>query len=87
MSGQRAYDLRMVDLLTPTAAELDAEVDALVTRLSTGAPQALRATKQLLNELDGSFDAAVVRRGADLSAQVVSMPETRDMLRAKFAKG
>ncbi|HYE63164.1 MAG TPA: enoyl-CoA hydratase/isomerase family protein [Phycisphaerales bacterium] len=85
MSGQRAHELRMVDVLAPTPAELDAETDALVARLSSAAPQALRATKQLLNELDGSFDAEVVRRGADLSAKVVMMPETREMLRAKFA--
>jgi enoyl-CoA hydratase/carnithine racemase len=87
MSGQKAYDLRMVDALAPTVGELDAEVEAMVTRLKAGAPQAMRATKQLLNELDGSFDSAVVKRGADLSAHVVNMPETRELLRAKFAKG
>lgn len=85
MTGQRAFEQRMVDAVTPTAAELDAETEALVSRLAGGAPQALRATKQLLNELDGSVDGAVVRRGADLSAKVVMMPETREMLRAKFA--
>jgi hypothetical protein len=33
------------------------------------------------------MDGELVRKGADLSAHVVAMPETRALLRAKFAKG
>jgi len=51
-------------------------------RLATGGPQAIRATKELLARLDGSDDEGVVRRGAELSARVIAMPETQAMLRA-----
>jgi enoyl-CoA hydratase/carnithine racemase len=86
VSGQRAHELGMVDRVVPTLADLDAATNEIVQRLTTGGPHALRATKTLLNELDGSNDASVVRKGADLSAQVVAMPETQQMLRAKFAQ-
>lgn len=83
MSGSKAYELGMVDHLVERVEALDAACDELVTRLASGGPHALRATKSLLNQLDGSLDADVVKRGADLSAKVVAMEETRAMLRAK----
>ncbi len=86
MSGQRAFELGMVDKVFPTVTDLDAEAAELAQRLATGGPQALRATKDLLNQLDGSTDAAAVKRGAELSAQVIAMPETQEVLRAKLAK-
>jgi methylglutaconyl-CoA hydratase len=86
MSGQQAFDLGMVDHVVPTLADLDSATETLVQRLSAGAPHALRATKKLLNEIDGSLDASLVKRGADLSAQVVMTPETRAMLSAKLTK-
>jgi methylglutaconyl-CoA hydratase len=86
MSGQRALELGMVDRVVPTVAELDAAAAEMAQRLATGGPQALRATKSLLNQLDGSLDAAAVRQGAELSARVIAMPETQAVLRAKLAK-
>lgn len=86
MSGQQAFDLGMVDHVVPTLADLDSATETLVQRLSAGAPHALRATKNLLNEIDGSLDASLVKRGADLSAQVVMTAETRAMLSAKLTK-
>jgi methylglutaconyl-CoA hydratase len=85
VSGQRAFELGMVDRVVPSLEALDGGVDEIVQRLLSGGPQAIAATKKLLNELDGSGDAEVVKRGADLSAKVVSLPETRASLRAKFA--
>lgn len=86
MSGQQAFDLGMVDHVVPTLADLDSTTETLVQRLSAGAPHALRATKNLLNEIDGSLDASLVKRGADLSAHVVMTAETRAMLSAKLTK-
>lgn len=63
MSGQGAFEAGIVTQVVPTAAELDGAVEDLVQRLASGGPHALRATKRLLNELDGSLDAGVVRRG------------------------
>jgi enoyl-CoA hydratase/carnithine racemase len=84
MSGAKAYELGMVDHLVESVDMLDAACSELTTRLASGGPHALRATKSLLNQLDGSLDADVVKRGADLSAKVVAMEETRAMLRAKM---
>jgi methylglutaconyl-CoA hydratase len=86
MSGQRALELGMVDRVVPTIAGLDAAAAEMVQRLATGGPQALRATKSLLNQLDGSLDEAAVRQGAELSARVIAMPETQATLRAKLSK-
>lgn len=86
MSGQQAFDLGMVDRIVPTSAELDAATAEMAARLAAGGPHALRATKDLLNQLDSSYDAAIVKRGADLSAKVVALPETQATLRAKFSK-
>lgn len=86
MSGQRAFELGMVTQAVASADELDSAVDALAKRLSAGGPHALRATKKLLNTLDGSDDAEIVRRGAELSAAVLATPEARERLAANFAR-
>jgi enoyl-CoA hydratase/carnithine racemase len=84
MSGQQAFEIGMVDHVVASGAELGPATDALALRLSQGGPNALRATKELLNRLDGSLDAEAVRRGADLSASVLQTPETQAALRAKM---
>jgi methylglutaconyl-CoA hydratase len=84
MTGQRAHELGLVDHVVPTREELDAAADVITQRLMTGGPNALRVTKGLLNELDGSLDAEQARRGAALSAEVLGQPEARAMLRAKL---
>lgn len=84
MSGAEAHAIGMVTAVVPTAAELDAATNDLVKSLSAGGPNALRATKSLLNEIDGSLDAAIVRKGATLSAQVLSTPDAQARLRAKM---
>lgn len=82
MTGQQAFDIGMVDRVVPAASDLAAATSDTAGRLASGGPHALRATKALLNELDGSLDDGVVRRGADLSAKIVAMDETRALLRA-----
>lgn len=84
MSGHDAHAVGIVSHLAPTADHLDAATDALVATLCKAAPHALAATKKLLNELDGSTDAALVRRGADLSASVLATDLTQAMLRKKL---
>ncbi|MDX2132176.1 MAG: enoyl-CoA hydratase/isomerase family protein [Planctomycetota bacterium] len=85
MPGTQAHALGMADLLAPDRDALDALVKDTAARLALGGPAAVRATKDLLNHLDGSLDADLVRRGADLSARVVALPETQAVLRARFA--
>lgn len=84
MSGQRAWELGLVTECVPTE-RLDEAVAALAARLASGGPRALRATKAWLNELDGSNDAALIRRGAMISAEVVGGEEAQRTLRARFA--
>lgn len=86
MSGQQAFDVGIVNQVVPTRDDLDKVVNDCAARLSTGGPNALRATKALLNELDNSLDEEMGRRAAQLSAQVLATPEAQAMLRAKLAK-
>jgi methylglutaconyl-CoA hydratase len=84
MTGARAAELGIVNHAVATREELDAYVGQLAQRLATGGTAAVRATKSLLNDLDGSLDADLARRSADLSAQVLATPEAQTMLRAKL---
>ncbi len=85
MSGLQAQECGMVNALAPSLDQLDATVNEVVTRLAAGGPDAMRATKRLLNEIDGSLDESVVLRGAELSAQVLATPDAQRRLRAKLA--
>ena len=84
MSGQQAFELGIINHVVPSREALDIAVAELAQRLATGGPSALRATKALLNELDGSLDADLARRGAELSARVLASDEAQSMLRAKL---
>jgi len=84
MSGREALAAGIVNECVERLDELDTAVQRLATRLAVGGPNALRATKVLLNELDGSLDAAMANRGAEISAGVLATPEAQAMLRAKL---
>lgn len=81
MSGFDAHELGIVTHVVPTAEDLPAAAEQLIQRLATGGPNALRATKSLLNDLDNSRDAAILKRAADLSADVLNTPATQATLR------
>lgn len=84
MSGREAHACGMIDVLCESASELDGATDSVVKKLAAGGPQALAATKNLLNELDGSLDEAIVLKGAQLSASVLATPDAQARLRAKL---
>ena len=84
MSGLEAHREGIVTMVVGTREELDVEAAKVAARLATGAPGALRATKALMNEIDGSLDREVLRRAAKLSADVLNMPQTQAMLRSKL---
>jgi len=86
MTGRRAHELGMVDRLVEKAGDLDAATAELVERLGTGGPMAMAATKGLLNDLDGSGDGQLVRRGAELSARVLCTAAAQEALRARRKK-
>lgn len=86
MSGQQAFDLGIVNHVVPTRDDLDKAAADLVDRLAKGGPNALRATKSLLNDLDGSLNEQLGQRAAALSAQVLATPEAQETLRKKLAE-
>lgn len=84
MSGRDAHALGIVTDVVETADDLAAATANMAGRIAQGGPIALRATKSLLNQIDGSTDASSVRRGAELSAAVIDDPESRRMLKQKL---
>jgi methylglutaconyl-CoA hydratase len=84
MSGREAHALGIVTDLVETREQLDAGAKALADHIAAGGPEALRATKRLLNELDGSLDADLGRRSAQLSADVLRNPKSIEALRARL---
>ncbi|MGD9693296.1 MAG: enoyl-CoA hydratase/isomerase family protein [Phycisphaerales bacterium] len=85
MSGARAAQLGLVTRSVPNLTDLDSAVHELTSRLVSAGPAALRATKAWLNSLDPTPSSVTLRRGADISAEVVAGPEAQANLRAKFA--
>lgn len=85
MSGLRAYELGMVSHCVPKE-ELDSTVDDLAASIAKAGPQALRATKGFLNEIEGDRMEQLVRKGAEISASVIATPEAQAMLSSIFGK-
>ena len=86
MSGLRAHELSMVSHCVPKE-ELDQTVDEIAQRIAKAGPLALRATKGLLNEIEGERLESLVRRGAEVSTSVIETPEARAMLAGVFGGG
>jgi enoyl-CoA hydratase/carnithine racemase len=86
MSGQQAWDYGIVDHVVASREELDAGAAAIAERLASGGAGAMRATKDLLNQIDGSLDAALAQRSAELSARVLATEEAQATLRGKLGK-
>lgn len=87
VSGQDAAAIGLVAEVVTDLAELDSATAELAQRLAQGAPQAMRATKALLNQLDGSVDMALAERCAELSATVLASAEAQRALRAVVERG
>jgi methylglutaconyl-CoA hydratase len=60
------------------------ETESFAKNLARGGRGALAKTKAWLNELDGSFDADILARGADLSAEVIAADEAQTRLRKLY---
>ncbi|MGP1272868.1 MAG: enoyl-CoA hydratase/isomerase family protein [Phycisphaerales bacterium] len=83
MSGSEAHRLGIVSDLVDGREHLDDAATAIVAALSAGGPRALRATKELLNTLDGSLALDVLLRGAELSAKVLASDDAQARLRSR----
>lgn len=84
MNGRTALSAGIVTECVESRDEVGPAVAALGMKLASAGPEALRATKALLNQIDHSADPALIRRGAELSAAVLATPEAQAMLRAKL---
>ena len=86
MSGHEAYQIGIVSHLADQREGLDEMTSNLAQTLAKAGPDALRATKSLLNELDGSLDEKIAQRGAELSARVLASPDARASLSEKLSR-
>lgn len=84
MSGSEAYAIGLVDHVAADRAGFEALAGEIAARLAGGGARAMRATRGLLNELDGSLDEALLMRGAALSAEVLATVEAQAALRARL---
>lgn len=79
MTGLHAFEQGLLSLVTPRE-QLEGEVDAIAQRLAGAGPRALSETKRLLNELEAERVESAVRRGAEISADVIAGEEAQRML-------
>lgn len=86
LSGVEAHAAGFIDVCVPTAEALEEATEDLARRLAQGGRLALRATKGLLNEVDGSVELESLRRAAALSAEVFNSPEAQERMRARLAR-
>ncbi|USN97871.1 MAG: enoyl-CoA hydratase/isomerase family protein [Phycisphaeraceae bacterium] len=80
MSGGRAGEIGIADVVCPDRDSLDAATDEVVRRYTESGALALTATKNLLNDLDRSRDETIVLRGAELSAGVLATEQAQASL-------
>lgn len=85
MSGERAGEIGIADIVCADRNSLDAATDEVVGRYTKAGPEALAATKELLNDLDRSRDEDLVLRGAQLSATVLATEAAQAALVARLA--
>ena len=84
MSGERAGEIGIADIVCADRVALDAATDEVVQRYTKAGPEALAATKELLNDLDRSRDEDLVLRGAQLSATVLATEAAQAALVARL---
>jgi len=84
MTGVRGHELGLVDYFAEDRDGLEALTAEIAERLASGGPQALAATKGLLNTIDGTVDPEMVMKGAKLSAGVLATAEAQAVLMARL---
>lgn len=79
LSGLDASRMGLVDHCVPVD-EMDGVIAEIAERIAGAGPEAIAATKRHLGELDGERFAALVRRGAEISAEVIAGAEAQSRL-------
>lgn len=83
MSGTRALDLGLVHQCVPKE-ELDQTTAKTAESIAKAGPDALAKTKELLNEIEGDRIRQLVRKGAQISADVIAGEEAQQRLAAIY---
>lgn len=84
MTGTRAHEVGLLTHLVPVEA-LESEALSFAAGLAKGGPHAMAATKNWLNELDGSMHDDVLDKAARISAEIVQGEEALTRLGKLFA--
>jgi len=84
-AATEAARMGLINAAVP-ADELDAEVDAIVTDLLAGGPEAIAAAKQLLREVPGMATEAAFHWTGELSARLFTGDEAREGMTAFLEK-
>lgn len=86
MSGREGHDRGLTTHCVDDPEQLDGAVAELASRLASGGPEAMAATKRWLNELDGSDEDEVLDAAAELSAKMIAGDEAQTRLKAVWAR-
>ena len=84
MTGTRAHEVGLLTHLVDREI-LQSEAIAFASKLAAGGPHAMAATKNWLNELDGSMHDEDLDKAARISAEIVQGEEALSRLRKLFA--
>jgi len=84
LTGVEAFERGLVSGLAANEGELEEAVESLAGRIRDAAPRAVRVTKRWLNESQATGLADEVRRGAMISAEVLSEPTAITTLKRAF---
>ncbi|MDA1025211.1 MAG: enoyl-CoA hydratase/isomerase family protein, partial [Planctomycetota bacterium] len=85
MGGEAGFDAGLATHLV-AMDELESATIAFAERLAKGGPEAIRATKRWLNELDGSLDDEQLSKGAEISAELIQTEDAQARLRTLFKR-
>ncbi len=83
MSGQDGYERGLASHLVKSS-DLESSVLEFAQKLASGGKTALAATKNMLNELDGSMEDELFIKAATLSAKIVAGEEAQARLKTIF---
>ena len=84
MSGQQGFQAGLATHLCDQDVLLES-VETFALNLARGGRDAMATTKKWLNELDGSLDNDVLRRAADLSAEIIAGEEAQTRLKPLYS--
>ena len=85
MSGEEGFARGLATHLAGLD-ELEDATSTFAAGLAKGGPEAIAATKQWLNELDGSLDDEQLSKGAEISAELIQTEDAQARLRTLFKR-